>query len=100
MISGTISASDYLDAQQLHRSKGVRWYFIFCWMLIAIGLVLLVFNQSRLGVAVVCAGFGGFFVEFVLSSVYLPWKIRCLHRQQKDFESPFTYDSPIVGTVM
>lgn len=91
MITGSISASDYLNAQRLHREKSVRWYYAASGTAIAVGVALYFFYQQKLGFIVGCAGIGGVIGELVMSSLYLPWKIRRLHVQQKDLASPFTY---------
>jgi YcxB-like protein len=91
MITGTISASDYLDAQRLHRARAVRWFFVFCGVLITLGIVLMLFYSPQLGVMLVCAGVGLVAFELIFASLYLPWKVRRLHRQQKDLAAVFTY---------
>jgi YcxB-like protein len=91
MITGTISASDYLDAQRLHRARAVHWIFVLCGVSIAVGIAVAVFYQRRLGIIFSCAGVGGLITEVILSSFFLPRNARRLHRQQRDFASPFTY---------
>ena len=91
MITGSISASDYLNAQRLHREKSVRWCYAATGTAVAVGVALYFFYQQKLGFIVGCAGIGGVIGELVISSLYLPWKIRRLHVQQKDLASPFTY---------
>ncbi|WP_019918979.1 YcxB family protein [Methyloversatilis discipulorum] len=91
MISGTISASDYLNAQRLHRAKSVRWYYAASGFAVAAGVATYFFYQQKLGFIIGCAGVGGLIGELVMSLLYLPWKVRRLHQQQKDLAFPFTY---------
>ena len=91
MITGTISPSDYLNAQRLHRAKAVRWYYLASVVAIVIGAGVYCFVNRNTGLILACAGLGGLIGEFVMSRVYLPWKVRRLHAQQKDLASPFTY---------
>jgi YcxB-like protein len=91
MLTGVISASDYLDAQKLHRAKSVRWYYLASGCTIAVGVGLYFFSQRKLGFILVCAGIGGVIGELIMSTVYLPRKVRYLYRQQKEFAAPLTY---------
>jgi hypothetical protein len=91
MITGFISASDYLDAQRLHRAKSVRRYCTLSGVAIAVGVATYFFYQQNLGIIIGCAGVGGVIGELVISLLYLPWKVHRLHRQQKDLASLFTY---------
>ena len=91
MITGTISANDYLNAQKLHRKKAVRWYYAASCIALVIGLGLLILAQSTTSFMLIGAGLGGMVGEFAVSSILLPWKVRRIHRQQKDLASPFTY---------
>jgi hypothetical protein len=91
MITGSISASDYLNAQRLHRAKSVRRYYIISGIAIAVGVAAYFLYQQNLGIIIACAGIGGVIGELAISLLYLPWKVRHIHHQQKDFASPFTY---------
>jgi hypothetical protein len=91
MITGTISISDYLDAQRLHRSPGIWWYYLASAIAVAIVVALYFLSKRNLGLIVGCAGIGGVIGELTMSAFYLPWKVRRLHRQQKTLASPFTY---------
>lgn len=91
MITGTISVSDYLGAQRLHRKPGVWWYYLASVIAIALGLALYFLSKRSLGLIVGCAGIGGVIGELAISAFYLPWKVRRLHRQQKTLTSPSTY---------
>ena len=91
MITGTITASDYLNAQRLHRRKAEFFYFAVSGVAIVIGLVLLVTEFRFPGYIVIAGGVGGAIGELVTSLIILPWKVRRLHSQQKDLASPFTY---------
>jgi hypothetical protein len=91
MITGTITASDYLDAQRLHGERLRRWYRYVCAALAVVGIAFVVFGLRRPGVTLVLVGIVGLVVEYLVWTFYLPRKIRHLHLQQKDFASPFTY---------
>ena len=92
MVTGSISATDFLNAQKLHRAKVVRWCYVSSSIVLAVGVVLhLVNDRSSLGFILACAGVGGIVGELVMSHAYLPRKIRRIHRQQKDLAAPFTY---------
>jgi YcxB-like protein len=91
MITGTISASDYLDAQRLHGERVRRWYFYICAAVITAGIAFTAFGLRRPGVTLVFVAIIGLVVEYLIWTFYLPRKIRHLHRQQKDFALPFTY---------
>lgn len=91
MITGTISFSDYLSAQRLHRAASVRWYYLAALVAIAIGAgIYCSFSQSA-GLIIASAGIGGLVGELVVARVFLPWRVRRLYAQQKDLASPFTY---------
>lgn len=91
MITGSISVSDYLNAQRLHRGKSVHLIYAVSGIDVAVGGALYFLCQQDLGLIVGCAGFGAIICELVVSALYLPWKVRRIYRQQKDFAYPFTY---------
>ena len=91
MITGTITPSDYLNAQRLHRKRAEIFYFSASGTAVVIGLVLLATGLLFPGLLFVCGGIGGAVGELVTSLIVLPWKVRRLHSQQKDLASPFTY---------
>ena len=91
MITGSISASDYLNAQRLHRAKSVRMYYAASVAAIVVGVASFFFFQQKLGFIIGSAGVGGVIGELVMSISYIPWKTRRLYRQQKDLSSPFVY---------
>jgi hypothetical protein len=91
MITGTISVSDYLNAQRLHREMTAWWDYFSSGAAIAVGVATYFLYQQKLGFIIGGAGVGGVLVELVVSFLYLPWKVRILHKQQKDLASPFTY---------
>ncbi|MCL2075063.1 MAG: YcxB family protein [Betaproteobacteria bacterium] len=91
MITGSISTSDYLNAQRLHRAKSVRWFHITSGIIVAVGIATYFFGEHAIGFMIGGAGIGGVIGDLVLSSLYLPWKVRRIHQQHKDFASPFTY---------
>lgn len=98
MITGTISSSDYLNAQRLHRAKTVRWFYLIAVIVILGGSGIFFFAHSTVGLIVAGASLGALLGELVMSALYLPWKSRRIHAQQKDFASPFTYtwDSSVI----
>jgi hypothetical protein len=91
MITSTISASDYLDAQRLHRAQALRWFSVFCCVLVGLGVALFFLHLPQPGVISVCVGIGFLITELIFSSLYLPWKTHRLHAQQKDLAAEFTY---------
>ena len=91
MITGSISASDYLNAQRLHRAKSVRVYYAVSVAAIAVGVMSFYFFQQKLGFIIGSAGVGGVIGELVMSVFYIPWKTRRLYSQKKDLSSPFVY---------
>jgi uncharacterized membrane protein YfcA len=91
MITGSISASDYLSAQRLHRSKVVLWCAVCCGIAIAVGIAVALYVDREFGVVMGFVGAGGLIAEIILSTMYLPWKANRIHRQQKEFAHPFTY---------
>ena len=93
MISGTITASDYLAAQRLHRATAVRWYDAISGLVALIGAFTCFYFDPKIGFILVGSGIGGISGEFIYARTYIPWKVRHIHGQQKDFASPFTYMS-------
>jgi len=91
MITGTISPSDYLNAQRLHRARSVRWCYLVSAVIFAVGLAIYFLSNQKIGFIIACASIGGGVGELIMSTVYLPLKVRRLHNQQKDLASPFTY---------
>jgi len=91
MITGSISVSDYLAAQRLHRKLSSRRYLIAAFLGGAAGAIVLFLGMRMLGLILLCAGLGGIIGELASAHLYLPWKVRHLHSQQKDLASPFTY---------
>jgi hypothetical protein len=91
MITGSISTSDYLDALRLHRGKSVCWCYAASGIAVAVGVALYFFYQREPGLIVGAGGIGGAIGELVMSSLYLPRKVRRIHLQQKDLAFPFTY---------
>jgi hypothetical protein len=91
MISGTISVSDYLSAQRLHLGKTLRWLYLAMLALVIIGAGLYVSDRVRLGPPLMISGLSFIVIAFAMKTLYLPWKVRRLHRQQKDFGSPIAY---------
>ena len=92
MITGTITATDYLNAQKLHRAKTVRWFYIISGIAILLSIIVYWFVSCKAGIILGCAGIGGAIGELTMSKFILPWKVRRLHSQHKDFLSPFTYE--------
>ncbi|WP_310601106.1 YcxB family protein [Desulfobulbus sp.] len=91
MISGTITISDVLEAQRLHRSTAVRWCYAISGITALIGALAYFHFDQEIGFVSSCAGIGGTLGEFIYSRTYIPWKVRRIYKQQKDFASPFTY---------
>ena len=91
MLHGSITPTDYLNAQRLHRARYARGYVILCIFLILAAFVLAAFYQRHLGVIVGLVGGLGLTVEILIATVFLPWQVRRLHAQQKDLATPFNY---------
>ena len=69
----------------------MRWYYAAGCTVTAVGIALFILGHKMLAFVLVGAGLGGVIGELIMSSVFLPWKVRRIHRQQKDLASPFTY---------
>lgn len=91
VITGVISAADYLAAQRLHRRRAVTlWYSIGIAAAVC-GVMWWYFTADRSAFLLLGAGLGGLAGELTMSLIYLPWKVRRLHTQQKDLACTFTY---------
>ena len=91
MITGTISVADFLRAQRLHRKSVRGWSYAFTAAALFIGTVLFFLGMKQSGLISAFAGIGGLVGELVTAHVYLPWKVRRLHSQQKALAQPFIY---------
>jgi hypothetical protein len=91
MVTGTISPTDYLNAQRLHRRTRHRLSYGIAALLVSLGLVCVVFGQIKLAFPVIGGGVGAAVAELITWTIYLPRKCRHLYRQQKDLALPFTY---------
>lgn len=91
MITGTISVADFLRAQRLHRKSVRGWSYAFAAAALFISTLLFFFGMKQSGLICGFAGIGAFVGELVTARVYLPWKVRRLHSQQKALAQPFTY---------
>lgn len=91
MITGTISSSDYLDAQRLHGKTAMYWCSLASLLVIVIGTITYFFANENTGLILVCSGIGCAVGQLFTRKVFLPKKVRRIHSQQKDFAAPFTY---------
>ena len=91
---GAVTAEDYLHAQRLHRRRIESWLYGGC-VLTALcgGLLLWQFPDAMLaGGMLVGGGTCGLVGEVAVSRLYLPWKVRRLHKQMKAFAHPLVYE--------
>lgn len=91
MITGTFSAEDYIAAQRLHRQKAVRWYHGIGAITTLLGAAWLYSTRELESLILLGAGIGALLGESAVAFIYLPWNARRMHRQQRDFTSPFPY---------
>ena len=91
MVTGSISVSDYIQAQRLHRKSIAKWSNISAAVITACGVVMLMAGSKQFGVIALFAGAGAFIGEYVVANLYLPRKVAKLHAQQKDLAGQFTY---------
>jgi hypothetical protein len=90
-ITGFISVADYLAAQRLHRKRAAMVCYGIAVAAVVCGVMWWYFTADRSAFLLLCAGLGGFAGELTMSLIYLPWKVRRLHKQQKDLACTFTY---------
>ena len=90
-ITGTISASDLLNAQRLHREKTVRWLYAGGGIVAVVGVGLLGLENKMFALVLIGGGLGAVIGELITSAIVLPKKVRRMYRQLKDLSSPFTY---------
>ena len=88
-VSGRISPEIYLQAQQLHRAKAVKWTYLSCAGLALIGFILVAL-QIRWGWVAITAGIGGGLGHWVGERFYVPYKVIKLYRQYKDLAASFS----------
>lgn len=92
MITGCISASDYLQAVRLDRRSVTTWINISAVTLGIFGLVALVAGSTNIAaVFALCVGLGVSIAENFFSYVQLPRRIRRIHAQRKDLRTQFIY---------
>lgn len=91
MINGKISVIDYLQAQRLNRKSVAKWVNISATVISACGVAMLIAGSKHLGVLTISAGAGGFLGEYVVAYIYLPYKVKKLHAQQKSLVNKITY---------
>jgi YcxB-like protein len=91
MITGTISITDYLHAQRLHRRSIAKWSYIASVAAATCGLVALAAGSRSYGFIALCAGAGVAVGEYVSAHFFLPRRVAKLHAQQKDLAEQFTY---------
>jgi hypothetical protein len=91
MITGTISADDYLAAQRLHRARIAKWSYMAGAAGLLFGLVVWLLSGSFTGILFIAMGVGALLGEFILDRWLLPRRAYKLHQQHRDFAHPFTY---------
>lgn len=91
MISGAISANDFLSAQRLHRQPMVRRQLIVLAALVLIGLLIVWAGYFFSGIIIFGAGIGGLIGELVLSRFLLPRRHLRIYHQQASLRSHYTY---------
>jgi hypothetical protein len=91
MVTGIITASDYLAAQYLHRRQTVKALYTFSIALIAVGAVWLCITPNLIAFAITCGAVGGLVGELIVSTAILPRRALRIHHQRKEFSSPTTY---------
>lgn len=91
MISGAISADDFLSARRLHRqSMGRRQLVVFA-AIVLIGLLIVWTGDFSLEIIIFGAGTGGLVGELVLSRLLLPRRHLRIYHQQISLRSNYTY---------
>lgn len=91
MITGIISIDDFLNAQRLHRANALRGFYRFFRIAILIAIPVCFYLVKALGLTLALLSIGVAIGGQITSKLILPWKVRRLHRQQKDLAFPFTY---------
>lgn len=91
MISGTISADDFLSAQRLHRQPMARRQLVVLAALMLIGLLIVRAGYFSLGIITFGAGAGGLVGELVLSRLLLTRRHLRIYHQQTSLRSSYTY---------
>lgn len=88
-VSGRITPTIYLQAQQLHRARAVRIAYLCCAVLALAGAVGIALAY-RWGLVVLAAGIGGLLGQWIAERFYVPYKVNKLHGQYKDLSGAFT----------
>lgn len=91
MITGIVSADDYVEAYRLHRRSVAS---AMTWIMggaILFGIALTIFGKSFLGVIIVFGGIGGLIGEKIHAGLYLPNRARKHYSQFKGIDTPITY---------
>lgn len=91
MISGTISAGEFLAAQRLHLQPMVRRQLLVLAILVVVGLLTIGVGYFFPGIVIFGAGAGGFIGHFVLHKWSLPRRHLRLFNQQVSLRDRFTY---------
>ena len=91
MITGVVSAEDFVEAQRVHR-RGIA--VAMNWVmggLAAFGVALAIFGIKPWGLILILAGIGGAIGEAIQARLYIPAKSRKHYSQFKGVEAPITY---------
>ena len=92
MITGTVSAQDYVEAQAVHRRTVAIWVNSVLGAIGVTGLVLLSIGVKPWGLILLMGGLCGFLGEAIQARVYIPSQARKHFLQFKGIEAPITYD--------
>lgn len=91
MITGTITAQDYLSAMRLHRRSSVRRQMVWLTVFVVAGTVIAAFGHLLPGCVLLGAGVGGMVGELVQSKFVLPRRTRRIHGQQASMRDTYEY---------
>ncbi|WP_198173698.1 YcxB family protein [Lysobacter soli] len=90
---GSITAEDYLHAQRLHGARMRGWlYGGGIAALLSGGVLLWTLGVAREGIMLLCGAVGGLVAHSLTWHLYVPFKVRRLHRQTKAFTHSFVYE--------
>ena len=91
MITGVVSADDYVEASRLHRRSVALAMVWIMGSAILLGTVFTIFAENSLGVIIVLGGIGGLIGEKIQTGLYLPNRARKHYSQFKGIDTPIIY---------
>ena len=91
MISGAISADEFLAAQRLHLRHVVRRQLTILAIFVIVGLLIVWAGYFSPGIILFGVGAGGFIGQFILSKYSWPRRQLRIYNQQASLRSNFVY---------